>query len=195
VLTVDLLRHGELEGGIKYRGTTDDPLTAFGRQQMEAVWKKIAPEIDHILTSPRSRCAGPAHEWANQRGIGITVDEDIAELDYGRWEGLSMEEIEAKYPGILQRWRTNPVGMRPPGGESIEELADRIARCRRRFCQEHDGRHLLLVAHSGSLRMLIAGLLAAPLVATRRLSMPYGCWSRIVCDAQEGEILFLNRQP
>jgi len=55
MLTVDLLRHGALEGGIKYRGTVDDPLTFEGRQAMDQVWQQLAKDMDYIITSPLSR--------------------------------------------------------------------------------------------------------------------------------------------
>ena len=70
-MIVDLLRHGELEGGIKYRGTTDDPLTASGQQAMEQIWQQLRHDVDVIITSPLSRCRHPASEWASAAGLPV----------------------------------------------------------------------------------------------------------------------------
>ncbi len=193
MITVDLLRHGELEGGVKYRGRVDDPLTAAGRLEMEGVWDRVKGGVDLIISSPLSRCHGPASEWAKEAGIKCVSDERIAEMHYGEWEGLTPEEIMMRYPGILERWRADPESVQVPGGESVLQLHDRIASFWSNLCEVHDGKHLLVVAHSGSLRMLIAHLLNAPIIATRHMQMPYACWSRAAYDACASRLIFHNR--
>ena len=64
-MIVDLLRHGELEGGIKYRGHTDDPLTTSGQLAMIQIWQQLQHDVEIIITSPLSRCCILANEWAN----------------------------------------------------------------------------------------------------------------------------------
>lgn len=195
MLTADLLRHGALEGGVKYRGTVDDPLTDAGRDAMDAVWSRVAGEVDLIVASPRSRCAGPAREWAGQQGIECIIEPRIAEMHYGDWEGKTAEQIRAEYPGMLEAWRRDPTGMRPPGGESPEELRARLDEWWGEAVRQYDGRHLLVVAHSGSLRMLIALALAAPIATTRQLEMPYGCWSRIASSHGRSWLEFHHQLP
>ena len=65
---MDLLRHGALEGGVKYRGSVDDPLTSEGRQQMNTVWSRLDGGIDLIISSPLCRCAEPA--WVHEIAAG-----------------------------------------------------------------------------------------------------------------------------
>jgi len=146
---------------------------------MEAVWRTVRDDVDMMISSPLPRCADIASEWAESAGIPLAMDARIAELYYGEWEGLSKAEIEERYPGMLARWRADPAGMRPPGGESMAALQKRVASFWDDLTNRHDGKRLLIVAHSGSLRMLIAHVLAAPVAATRHMQMPYGCWSRI----------------
>lgn len=190
---MDLLRHGELEGGVKYRGTVDDPLTQAGRASMDAVWNQLRSDIDLVLSSPLSRCLEPATEWARSVEIECMVDPRVAEMNYGEWEGLTSEEIIALYPGMLEQWRANPEGLQVPGGESVYQLRDRITSFWSDVCEKYDGRHLLVVAHSGSLRMLIACLLNAPIISTRHMQMPYGCWSRIETAESVSRLVFHNR--
>jgi len=195
LITVDLLRHGELVGGIKYRGSTDDPLTRDGLASMVAVWKRLEPKIDLIITSPLSRCRKPAKSWAESKGIEYIVDERISELHYGEWEGLAPDEIRKNYPGLLDKWRSDPESITVPGGESIHDFQDRIVRFWEELCRDHKGKHVLVVAHSGSIRMLIAHVMGAPIVSTRSIQMPYGCWSRISYEKGNSHVEFLNRKP
>jgi len=180
MLTIDLLRHGALEGGIKYRGTVDDPLTPEGRQAMDQVWQRLAKNVDYIITSPLNRCAIPARAWASKAEIDCIIEPRLAEINYGAWEGKTINTIQQEYPGILERWRTDPTGMRPPGGESPEELRERLSAWWSEASAKFDGSHLLLVAHSGSLRMLIALLLDQPIAYTRQIEMPYACLHRVI---------------
>ncbi len=194
MITVDLLRHGELEGGVKYRGQTDDPLTIAGRALMEGVWERLQNDVDLVISSPLERCLLPAGDWTKAAGIPCEIDSRVAEMQYGEWEGLTSEEIMARYPGMLERWRVNPEAVQVPGGERVEQLRDRVAAFWSEICEQHDGKHLLVVAHSGSLRMLLAHILAAPIASTRHLQMPYGCWSRGVHDNGYNQLIFHNRE-
>ncbi|MDX8402015.1 MAG: histidine phosphatase family protein [Mariprofundaceae bacterium] len=196
-LMLDMLRHGEIEGGVRYRGRIDDPLTGEGRARMDAVWTRLCGEVEMIVASPLSRCAEPARAWAEGAGIACEIDARVQELAYGAWEGLTPAEIRARWPDLFERWRRNPAGLRPPGGESPEAMWARLAdwwtelRARRQAGEVPE--RLLLVAHSGTLRLLIAGALGAGLETSRKIDMPYGCWSRIAADAHADWLVFHNR--
>ena len=191
MLTIDLLRHGALEGGVKYRGALDEALTQAGREAMDKVWQQLQGEVDTIICSPLSRCAEPALSWADKSGIPCVIEPAIQELSYGDWEGLTAEQIEYAYPGVLQAWRQDPTPMTPPNGESMLAFSDRIQSFFDDFIQKYEqGGHVLLVGHSGSIRMLIAHALQAPVVSTRHLSMPYACWSRLSVDSGHVSLRF-----
>jgi len=193
MLTLDLLRHGALQGGIKYRGHTDDPLTPQGRLQMNRVWDSIADDVDIIITSPLSRCALPAADWAARSHIPCIIDPRVAELHYGDWEGKTAIEIEAAYPGMLAQWRRDPTGMCPPGGESPEALRIRLQAWLTDVISTYPDKHILLVSHSGTQRMLISIAMQAPIASSRNLSMPYACWSRVICSADNQQLVFHQR--
>jgi len=194
MITVDLLRHGELEGGIKYRGQVDDPLSTAGRMAMDSVWAQLQGQVDAIISSPLSRCAVPARDWAAAAGIDCVLDERVMEIHYGAWEGKTGEEIRAEFPGMLEQWRRDPTGMHPPEGESPEELKLRLASWWQEMVVNFEGRHVLVVAHSGSLRMLLAHVLGAPIITTRHFSMPYACWSRIQIERGVATLAFHQRE-
>ncbi|HKI61033.1 MAG TPA: histidine phosphatase family protein [Mariprofundaceae bacterium] len=194
MMIVDLLRHGELEGGVKYRGQIDDPLTPAGRAAMDAVWEKVSSKVDVIVSSPLSRCAAPAREWAGGAGINCVIDDRVMEIRYGAWEGKTSEEIRDEFPGVLEQWRQDPTGMRPPEGESPEELLDRLSSWWQELVKDFEGRHVLVVAHSGSLRMLLAHVIGAPVAACRKFDMPYACWSRFAVEKGQAVLAFHQRE-
>lgn len=192
MFVADLLRHGALKGGIKYRGHVEEDLTDGGRAQMNHIWRKIRHDINLIITSPLSRCAVPAKQWAKSQTIPCIIEPRIAEMDYGAWEGLSHDEIEHSFPDMLAQWRKDPTGMRPPQGESPEELQIRIVDFWQDACERYRDKHVLIVGHSGSTRMLIAHIQNQPIAYTRHIAMPYGCWSRAKHQQDKNEMLFIN---
>ncbi|MDX8410531.1 MAG: histidine phosphatase family protein [Mariprofundaceae bacterium] len=193
--TVDLLRHGELEGGIKYRGNIEEALTRAGRLQMDRAWRQLASAVDLIVTSPLSRCRQPAQAWSAEAGIPCVVEERFREMHYGEWEGLTRREIEARFPGQLAKWRDNPVGRQIPGAECIETFAKRVTEGWRDVLKVHAGKHVLLVAHSGSLRIILAEILNAPLSTIRQFAMPFSSWNRVIDEGGKPFLEFLNRLP
>ncbi|RLL55606.1 histidine phosphatase family protein [Mariprofundus sp. EBB-1] len=182
MLTIDVLRHGALQGGIKYRGQIEAELTSQGRLAMDQVWQPLSEQVECIITSPLSRCATAATDWAKRADIPCIIEPRIAEMHYGAWEDKTIEEIEQISPGLIQQWRQDPTGMRPPGGESPEELRERIAEWWQETTSNMTDGHILVVGHSGSMRMLIAHALNLPIAATRDMHMPYASWKRLQHD-------------
>jgi len=103
------------------------------------------------------------------------------------------EAISAEFPGMLEQWRRDPTGMRPPGGESAEELHQRLQSWLMEVSTSYQNKKLLVVSHSGTLRMLIALALRAPIASTRHMDMPYACWSRLYCDGEGTRLAFHQR--
>jgi len=195
MLTIDLLRHGALQGGVKYRGSLDDPLTPQGREDMNQVWRQLQGKVTNIISSPLSRCAEPAQDWALQADIPCLLEPMVQELHYGEWEGLTAKEIEQQHPNMLQQWRSDPSLMTPPNGEPMASFSQRIQGFLQASIQQYDdGEHLLIVAHSGTVRMLLAHALHAPIISTRHLHMPYACWSRLYIKHGETSLAFHARE-
>ncbi len=125
---VYVARHGETEWSLtgQHTGNTDIPLTANGEVQARALGERIAGlNFDQVWTSPRSGPGGPP-SWRLQ--AEPEVDPDLAEWDYGDYDGLTTDQIHARNPD----WFLFRDGC--PGGESpaaVSARADRmVARLR-----------------------------------------------------------------
>ena len=125
MLTLILTRHGQAASAdIMLGGQLDVPLTPDGRHEAEALARRLAGvRIDRILSSPLLRAIETAQTVAT--GRPVEVDERLRELDYGRWEGLTYVEIEARDPELRTRWDHDPGSTHSPGGESGEDVAAR----------------------------------------------------------------------
>jgi broad specificity phosphatase PhoE len=126
MLDLLLTRHGLTTAGENavLGGQIDVSLTPEGLAQAEALARRLAGvRIDRIISSPMIRALETAQAIAT--GRPVEVDERLRELDYGRWEGLTSAEIDARDPELRARWDRDPASTRPPGGESGDEVAAR----------------------------------------------------------------------
>jgi alpha-ribazole phosphatase len=180
---IDFIRHGEPVGGRRYRGRTDDPLSEKGFGQMWAAVGEFAG-WQEIVTSPLSRCAGFAEALAERRGIPLQVDERLAELGYGEWEGKTPEELIAEDPDLLLRYRRDPLGNRPRGAEDLDHFAARVTEAWRDLVERAGGRHVLVVAHAGVIRMTMAHVLGIPLSSMFRIQVANAAVTRFAVEGQ-----------
>lgn len=181
VTTIDLIRHGEPEGGRMYRGQKDDPLSELGWQQM----REATAGCDHwdlIVTSPLQRCARFAEELAAQRGLPLHIDEQFREISFGIWEGRKPEDLERENPGGMRAFWDDPVRHWPEGGEPFDQFQMRVAAAWDRLMEQHAGRHTLLVAHGGIIRAVLFHVLGVPPQNFFRIQIPYASISRVRAD-------------
>ena len=199
ILRVDLLRHGETEGGWIFRGHTDSPLTPAGRAQMEravALPEGSAAPWEQVLSSPLSRCAAFASALAGRCGLPLELDPALAEIHFGQWEGRAVEELRREQPERVERFWREPELCTPPGGESIADFQSRVLGAWERLCAREQG-HLLLVAHGGVIRAILGALLGMPYGRLANLCIPPGGLARVAIHRLEGfppwpQLEFLN---
>jgi len=161
-----LIRHGETEGTVdgRFSGRTDHPLTPRGMDQVARLAESLPVRLFDpgaevwCVASPLLRTRQTAEAVAARRGLTVVTDDDLREMDFGLWEGLTSEEIEARYPGELEVWASPAGGTGFPGGESLEEFDRRVARARERILAQA-AEAALVFAHGGVIRGLISGLL------------------------------------
>jgi len=149
-----LVRHGETDGesSIRFHGTTDVGLSPEGGEQMKGVARRLRSEsFDALLSSPLRRAWASA--WIVGRGGEISLVPQFREVDFGRWEGLTREEIEARDPVLAKDWRDGAEGFEYPGGESRSDFRARVE-------SGLDAvlalslRSVLVVAHKGVIRAI-----------------------------------------
>ncbi len=177
--TIDLIRHGEPEGGPMYRGSTDHPLSETGWQQMREATAAKQP-WDCIVTSPLLRCSEFAHELAAQHDIPISVCDDLREVGFGEWEGKTATQLEQIDQEAFMAFYDDPIMNTPPGGEPMRDFELRVLTALQKIEHEHEGKHILIVAHGGVNRVVLSYVLSMPLSSMFRITVPYACVSRVL---------------
>ncbi|SDP48363.1 probable phosphoglycerate mutase [Klenkia soli] len=153
-----LLRHGRTAHTPERRfsGSSDLDLSDLGRADAaSAAQAMVGRGIEAIVSSPLKRCRQTAGAVAEVLDLGIEVDRDLRELDFGGWEGMTGAEALAANPLAFRRWRA-ALDVRPPGGESIADVSTRVAAARARILERHAGRTVLLVTHVTPIKLLLA---------------------------------------
>jgi alpha-ribazole phosphatase/probable phosphoglycerate mutase len=191
--TLDLIRHGEPDGGPRYRGWQDDPLSADGWRQMRASVDGQAP-WQLIVSSPLRRCSEFAQELATKHNAPMVVDERLREVGFGSWEGCTAEQIREREPTALQSFYDDPINNRPPDAEPLATFRDRVVCCLQDLLSEHRGKHLLLVCHAGVIRTAISHTLEAPLHTLYRQAVDYASITRLQVTAERPlSVIFQGR--
>jgi len=156
-----LVRHGRtnLQKENRYWGSTDIPLGDDGIRQAEQIKKRLAGEkITHIYSSALSRAQDTAKPIAEALHKAITVCAELNEFNFGYAEGLTYKEIEKLHPALAKEI-TKMGEITFPGGESMEKFFVRTHSFLERLEKHQPQDVIAVVAHAGSLRMLICHLL------------------------------------
>ena len=150
-----LVRHGETVGqsSIRYYGATDVALSDRGREQVrEAALALPGDAFDWVLTSPLSRAWESARMVAPNRSLRLL--DELREIDFGRWEGLTAEEIRARDPIRYEDWQAGRPGFDYPGGERRADFQARVALAVDLMMNSGQS-SLLVVVHKGVIRAIV----------------------------------------
>jgi len=152
-----LLRHADIGRGYTGRlvGSTDVPLSVLGRKQAALVAAAARERAaGRCFCSPQRR----ALETSEVAGISAEVDQDLREVDFGRWEGKTFDEAAASDPELVGSWSAFDQDFAFPDGESIGDFLARVRRAADRMVAEAS-EVVLAVTHAGVIRAVICYLL------------------------------------
>ena len=178
---IDLLRHGEPQGGNRYRGQLDDALSEHGWQQM---WQAVDGKDcwQQVVTSPLCRCSAFAEALGEQQGLPVIREARFAEVGFGEWEGKTRAELEQIIPGQVARFYQDPVSQRPPGAEPLDVFTARVQAGFEELLQRFPGQSLLVIAHAGVIRAIMAHILDIPAASMYRIHVKNAGLTRLKTD-------------
>jgi broad specificity phosphatase PhoE len=172
--TTLLLRHGQTPLSVERRfaGRGDIPLTELGLEQAAAAAVRLAARggVDLVLTSPLARTRATAALVAERTGAPLAVDDDLAETDFGEWEGMSFAEVQAKWPAEMSAWLAG-ADKAPPGGESFAAVGCRVDAALDRLLAAHQGKTVVVVSHVTPIKIIVCRALLAPMAALFRIHL------------------------
>jgi len=163
--TMVLVRHGSsvLSPERRFSGRGDVPLSPDGFEQARRVAARLADRegVKAVVSSPLRRARRTAEAIAAEFGLGVTIEDDLVETDFGDWEGHTFAEVQQRWPDLLTEWLASP-DVAPPGGESFADTAERVLRARDRLLAAYPATTIVVVSHVGPVKTLLRTALDAP---------------------------------
>ena len=148
----------------RLQGHTDLPLSALGEQQAQRLGACFASRhLAGIVTSALQRSQQTARMIASGNGHGVTpiIKPDLAEMRLGDWEGLTPEEIDARFDRAYQRWKAQPSSVVIPNAEPVSVFRARVrAGLASVLAESGEGEHVI-VSHGGVIAAILADVLGA----------------------------------
>lgn len=183
------LRHGETTWNAEGRfcGSTDVPLSEAGRLQAQLLASRMKPLcVDALYSSPLRRALETARLIGEAVGCEAVVDPRLAELNYGAWEGMTIEEIQRTSAATYYAWVADPGSLAPPeGGESGAQLIERATPFLSDVGQRHASGNVVVVSHKTVCRLLACHIMGVPLSEYRR-RIPMDNAALNIFEAREG---------
>ena len=157
--TLILARHGETDWNRdgRWQGHADRPLNDAGRAQA----RKLAAELDDepiaaVYSSDLARARETAEIIAAPRSLPVRTDARLREVDIGRWSGLTLPEVEERYPRAVTRWRAGDPTHSFEEGETYAAMGERVVAALEEIAVRHPEDHVLVVLHGGPIRAVLA---------------------------------------
>lgn len=158
-----LVRHGETDWNNtgRYQGQADPPLNANGLAQAQRIGGLLAGEllakngIEAIYSSDLQRALHTAQIIGEKLKLPVQVDLRLREVSLGKWEGMLVGEIRAAFPQEWQARQEDPLYARPPGGESLVGVAERVWEALDQIVRHHPDGGVVIVSHGLALASIL----------------------------------------
>jgi alpha-ribazole phosphatase/probable phosphoglycerate mutase len=193
--TLLLVRHGRTAWNeeARFQGQADPSLDAVGRAQSEQVARRLAAAgADALYVSDLQRAHGSAEIIGRRLGLEVHASAALRELSYGAWQGLTRQEIEARFPESWRQWLAQPEAHRPEEGEAMDEMTARVVRRLERLLAQHRSGRVVVVSHGGPIKSAVMHLLDIPASHRRRFVIHNASLSIFSLGAERTTLEALN---
>jgi broad specificity phosphatase PhoE len=158
-----IIRHAETTWNNKHKtqGKADIPLSSLGKRQASLLGKRFSEaKIDAVYSSMLQRSIKTAEAVARHHPhIALIKAQELNEMNWGKWEGLTFEQIARTYPKEFAARQLDKFNIAPPQGESPAALKRRITPFLRKMIDRHKNQTVLVVGHAGMNRVIIGTIL------------------------------------
>ena len=142
-----------------------------------------------IFSSPMQRTRATAKPLCEALGMELELRDGLKEINYGKWEGLTVETVSRDYHDDYIRWSADPAWYPPNGGELAVAIASRAMLVIEEIKQRYSSGNVLIVSHKATIRIMLCSLLGIDVGRFRyRLGCPVGSVS-IVEFGSHGPLL------
>jgi broad specificity phosphatase PhoE len=185
-LQIVLVRHGATDWNLEHRcqGASDRDLSELGVRQAEAIAVLLrAEKLSAIYASDLKRARRTAEVIGQPHNLPVLIEEKIRELDHGKLEGLTFNEIKANYGDFLTRWRSEPAELQVPGGERLIDVAERAWSGLNQIVERHGHADtIVVVSHNFPIVGIVCRITGTPLNSYRNFHLDPCGVSRLQCN-------------
>lgn len=160
-----LIRHAVTQFNLNgtYQGTSSEDVSVEGAMQIEKLCKRLQKvDIDVVYSSPLKRARTTASRVAQDKRIPLHLREELKEIDFGLWEGLTREETRRRWPEIWKELLSDPGSISLPEGESFQKTMERAVQVFEELSQKHIEECIAIVTHEIIIKMIVIHVLEAP---------------------------------
>jgi broad specificity phosphatase PhoE len=171
-----LVRHGQTDWNVegRFQGQADPPLNATGLAQAEALAAALVLDRHQALyTSDLARARQTAAALAERTGLAARLEPRLREVHHGQWDGLLLAEIVGRFPDDWAERERLPETARPPGGETVREVAARVGAALDDIARRHPAGSVLVVSHGLALATALCRARGLPLGRAPELIPPH----------------------
>jgi broad specificity phosphatase PhoE len=155
-----VVRHGTTTMNVqnRYRGRRDIPLDAQGYQDAVDAARRLSDAgLTAVYTGPLRRTIATAQIIADEARVpDIRILHGLVNLDYGDWEGMTVEEAEVFDPSAFKLYRTDPAQAICPSGERLRDATDRMLQAMQLIGSRHQNEVVAAVSHAVMIRLAVA---------------------------------------
>lgn len=180
-----LVRHGETQWNAagRFQGSKNISLSQEGITQAKFLKERFQSEFDYIYTSPLSRAVQTADIICENTSKVPIKENALREIDFGDWEGLTLEQIRAKYASEFHSWRTDEQNAYLVGGDlSLKQASLRAKNAILKIAKECIGKRVLIVAHGGIIKAGLIGVFDWKMTMYHKLILGNTAVSKLVFD-------------
>ena len=174
-------------------GQEDVLLDETGQRQAAALGLRLAGEtLTAIYASDLKRAWQTASTIALHHTCPLIPEPRLREMDFGTWQGLTYDEIQEKDRQNLEAWEADRLLNSPPGGESLNQFSSRVEAVFKAIMHTHTDETVLLVAHGGTLKILLCLVLGLPPQRYWQIQLSAASLSEIWVFSEGGSLNLLN---
>lgn len=147
----------------RYLGKTDIFLSPKGQKQARLLFNYLKnKDISVIYSSKLKRALETATTIAKPYNLEVKEDARLEEIDFGKWEGMTFNQIRKKYPNLARKYLSDPLNTKIPDGESLLKFRNRINKALEKILAREKGT-IVIISHAGVNRIIICSLFKLPL--------------------------------
>lgn len=188
-----LIRHAshDLLGRVLAGRAPDVHLNARGRQESDALAERLADlPIRSLYTGPLERSQETAWPLASKLNLPLRVHCAVDEIDFGEWTRKTFPEIDPLPE--WQKWNAERSRARCPGGESMQEVQDRVVRGLNALSVEHHDEYVAVVSHGDVIKAALMHYLGIPLDCIHQFEISPASVSIVAVNSSYAQVMRMN---